>query len=222
MELRPVREPFARLLETAFPKGAEERYKSFLEAAKRFAPGTDGKQMSTRLRKRLASLPSLRPDNRVHGFLWLWCVVRSLCPDEVAECAALSWVDEWMLADMMREFLIRCGWSERLAGPAPGLLAFLVRTGERIADVPSWPELLTDPEVQRFLEVNEFKGVRWFSKESMELFAASLAEISLMEGWEILEARAVPAAAEASGYRWNDFLELLPPKHVDPGLKDPE
>jgi glycosidase len=222
MEVRPVREPFAKLLETAFPQDAVDRYQGFLEAVKRFAPGADRKQMSAGLRKRLAALPSLRPDNRAHAFLWLWCVLKSLCPDEPAECAALSWVDEWMLADIMRGFLIRSSWPERLAGPAPGLLAFLVRTGKKIADVPSWPEILGDPEVQRFLEVNEYEGVQWFSKESMELLAASLAEISLLEGWEITEARTVLAAAEASSYRWRDFLALLRPKNADAGLQDPE
>jgi hypothetical protein len=102
------------------------------------------------------------------------------------------------------------------------MLAFLVRTGERITEITSWPELLADPAAEAFLEVNEFEGVRWFSKESIETFAACLAEISRREGWEAPEARGALAAAEASGYRWNDFLMLLRPKNVDPGLKDPE
>ena len=127
-----------------------------------------------------------------------------------------------MLAELMRAFLVRSGWPERAAGPAPGLLSFLVRTGKEIADVRSWPERLGDPAAQRFLEVNEFEGVKWFSKESFELLAACISEIAFLEGWEIREAPAALAAAEASGYRWKDFLELLRPQDVDPGLKDAE
>ena len=94
--------------------------------------------------------------------------------------------------------------------------------GKKIADMRSWPERLGDPAAQRFLEVNEFEGVKWFSKESFELLAACISEIAFLEGWEIREAPAALAAAEASGYRWKDFLELLRPQDVDPGLKDAE
>jgi hypothetical protein len=222
MELRPVREPFARLLESAFPRDAAEKYQSFLQAVRRFAPGAETKVMEAEFHRRSAARPARRTENRAHAFLWLWSVLRPLCPSEPSECAALSWIDEWMLADIMRGFLIRSGWQERAAGPAPGLLAFLLRTGKGIADTGSWPELLVDPAALRFMEVNEFEGVKWFSKESIELFAACLAEVGASEGWKIPEGPAALAAAEASGYRWNDFLELLRPKNVDPGPKDLE
>jgi len=225
MDLRPIRDPFAALLQSAFPEDAAEKYQRFLDALERFAPGVDGKQIQAGFTARLAALAGRRADgfgSRAQAFLWLWTVLRPLCPEEASECPALSWIEEWMLADIMRGFLVRSSWPDRLAEPAPGMLAFLVRTGRKITDVPAWPELLADPAAERFLEVNEFEGVTWFSKESIEVFTACLAETCLMEGWEIPEARAVLAAAEASGYRWNDFRELLRPKNADPGLKDPE
>ena len=124
-----------------------------------------------------------------------------------------------MLTEVLRGCLARSGWPERTTGPAPGLLALLVRTGKKISDIRSWPELLENAAAERFLEVNEFEKIRWFSKESIELFAACLTEIAIMEGWDIPEAPTALAAAEASGYRWNDFREILRPKNVDPGRK---
>jgi hypothetical protein len=222
MELRPIRDPFARLLESPFPGDAAEKYEAFLDAIGRFAPGADRKQMTTRFRQRLASVSARRSDKRAHAFLWLWATLRPLCPDEPGECTALSWIDEWMLGDMMRGYLVRSGWQELAADPAPGFLAFLLRTGEEISDVRAWTQLLENPAALRFLDVNEFERVRWFSKERVELFTACLTEIATMEGWEIPKAPPALAAAEASGYRWDDFREILRPKNVNPGRKDPE
>jgi glycosidase len=240
MELRPIRDPFSRLLESAFPQDAAQRYDGFLEALRLSRAGDSGgagagagtgvglgalvdtELAKAAFRDRLARVPARGTDNRARAFLWLWSVLRPLCSDEPSECPALSWIDEFLLAELMRAFLIRSGWPERATGPAPGLLAFLVRTGQGIADVPSWPQCLGDPAAQRFLEVNEFEGVKWFSKERLEVLAACVAEIAVLEGWDIPEAPTAIVAAEASGYRWNDFLELLRPKNVDLGLKDPE
>jgi hypothetical protein len=127
-----------------------------------------------------------------------------------------------MLTEAMRSFLTRSGWQERATAPAMGLLSFFVRTGEIVTDVRLWPDLLTDPAARRFLELNEFQGVTWFSKESIELLATCLAEIALAERWESPQGRIALAAAEASGYRWNDFCELLRPKNIDPRPKNLE
>ena len=222
MQLRPIREPFAGVLESPFPADAEERYERFLDALGRFAPGAvDNTRVMEELRKRLASLPTAF-ENRSHAFLWLWITLRPLCPDEPSECRALSWIDEWMRADIMRGALVRSGWLDRAAVPGPGLLGFLVRTGEPVADIHSWPELLADPAAQRFLEVNEFEGVRWFSKESLELFAACLTETASCEGWMVPELQTALSAAETAGYRWDDFLDLLRAKDVDPRAKHPK
>ncbi len=222
MELRPIRDPFGAVLESPFPADAEKRYERFLGALGRFAPGAvDNAKVMEGLHKRLAAPPAAS-ENRSHAFLWLWVTLRPLCPDEPSECRALSWIDEWMLADIMRGALVRSGWLDRAAVPGPGLLGFLVRTGEPVADIHSWPELLADPAAQRFLEVNEFEGVRWFSKESLELFAACLAEIAPCEGWKIPGLQTALNAAETASYRWNDFLDLLRPKDVDPGAEHPK
>ncbi|HTP59589.1 MAG TPA: hypothetical protein VMM82_11770, partial [Spirochaetia bacterium] len=222
MDLRPVRDSFAALLESAFPKNALEKHQVLLDEIERFAPIADRKQILAGFRALVEAAPTTGTDNRAHAFLWLWTVIRPLCPEKAAECPALSWIDEWLLGDIMRGFLVHSSWSDRLADPAPGMLALLVRTGERITEVPLWPELLADPAAERFLEVNKFEGVRWFSKESIEVFVSCLAEICLAEGWKMPDGRVVLAAAEASGYRWADFLELLRPKNADPGLKDSE
>lgn len=224
MELRPIREPFAKLLEPAFPQDAARKYKNFLDALDRFAPGAAAmddtvKRFLTLLAAAPASgaesrvIDDRRADDRSKAFLWLWTVMRPLCPDEPSECPALSWMDEWMLADLMRGFLDRSGWPGRSAEAAPGLLASLVRTGPRIADLRTWPSVLTEPAVLQFLEVNEFEGVAWFSKEGLQLFTACAAEIALSEGWELPKMQEVLALAEAAGYRWQGFKERLADAH---------
>ena len=222
MELRPVREPFAALLESAFPADAESRYARFLDAAARFAPGkVDKAQIQDRFRARMATVSA---EDNERAFPWLWIVLRSLCQDDAQECPALSWVDEWKLQDIIRGCLTRSGWAGRAAEPAPGLLCFLIRVGYHLARTESWPDLLSDPAAQWFLEVNEFEGVTWFSREGIELFAACVSDIAACEGWEVVPVRPVLEAAEGSGYRWKEFLERLrlDPKDLDPGLKDPK
>ena len=44
----------------------------------------------------------------------------------------------------------------------------------RFARPVPWKELLSDPAAERFLAVNTFEGVRWFSREALELLAAGL------------------------------------------------
>jgi hypothetical protein len=114
-----------------------------------------------------------------------------------------------MLSDIIRGFLTRSGWSDREAQLAPGMLTFVIQTGARLTDVRSWPVILSEPVVERFLQINEFEGVKWFSKESLELFAACLAEIAPCEGWELPETQLALRSAEAAGYRWETFKELL-------------
>ncbi|HUI69280.1 MAG TPA: alpha-amylase family glycosyl hydrolase, partial [Spirochaetia bacterium] len=235
MDLRPIRDPFARMLESAFPENAATKYEEFLGDVNRFAPGacdaaTAMKKFRGRLAARLATglaaigtAPAVHQDDaRARAFHWLWFVLTPLCTDDTAECPALSWIDEWMLADIMRGFLIRSGWSEPAAGAAPGLLAFLVRAGKGIADITSWPELMGEPVVQRFLDVNDFQGVRWFSRESLGLFLACVAEIASSETWTFALAQEVAETADAAGYRWNDFVLRLGSKNVDPRSKDTE
>ena len=119
-----------------------------------------------------------------------------------------------MLADIMRGATSR---PLRLVGPRGGTRpgpALLPRSHRlnRLRGHDSWPELLADPAAQRFLEVNEFEGVRWFSKESLELFAACLAEIAPCEGWKVPGLQTALNAAETASYRWNDFLDLPTPE----------
>ncbi len=210
MELRPVREPFASLLEIAFPEDAHRKYEQFLDAIQGYAPGAaDRARALMRFRSIMGEADESRTSGLARAFLWLWAVLRPLCPDEPSECPALSWIDEWMLADIMRGFLGRAGWPGRPADAAPGLLAFLVRTGSRISDVKSWPVILNDPAPRQFLQVNEFEGATWFSKESIELLTACLAGVAVCEGWEPPDAEEVLATAETAGYRWQAFTERL-------------
>ena len=170
----------------------------------------DAERVVMELQKRQASEPEqLAKDDPSRAFLRLWVLMRPLCGADPSSSPVLSWVDEWMLSDIMRGWLVRSGWTERFALPAPGLLVFLLGADSRIADNKQWPELLADAAAQRFLEVNLFNGARWFSREGIETMTACVSAIGSCEGWKKLNAKRIIRAAEASEYRWDDFLKSL-------------
>jgi hypothetical protein len=214
LELRPVRDPFRALLETGPGRNAAEPAKAFatfLDAAARFASrAADRKEAEREFQARLSAMQDQKePAKPVGSFLWAWLVLRSLCGSTPSESPAVSWVDEWMLADIVRARLQRSGWSERSADPAPGLLVFLITAGSDAGRTELWPDLLGDPAARRFLEVNLFEGVQWFSKEALELMTDCIRAVASLEGWETPDRKGILRAASLSGYRWEDFLERL-------------
>jgi hypothetical protein len=149
-----------------------------------------------------------------------------------------------MLAPIIRDFLARTGWEARSAEVAPGVLAALLRArgirgdaaAREAAESPRrWPELFQTPEVQGFLRVNTFEGVRWFGKEELELLLQCLDAVSRAAGTRAKAKHAAAGgtkgaagsrphrgtrgaagvqaalltAAERSGYRWDEFLNSL-------------
>ena len=217
LELRPVRGPFTALLESqpgadaAEAKQGMERFETFLDAAARFASrAIDRKEAVREFRARLSAVKDQKQAAEpLRFFLWAWLVLRSLCGKEPSESPVVSWMDEWMLADIIRARLRRSGWSERAADSAPGLLVFLIAAGSGAARSELWPDLLDDPAAQRFLEVNLFEGVRWFSKEALALTTDCISAVALLEGWETPDRERILRAASLSGYQWEGFLERL-------------
>ncbi len=239
-EFRPVREAFSALVGMGPDASADQAgraYLDFLEAAEMFAPGQIEsadilKRFKAGLKKPAARKPgakaaaagsprraresrsALAPDQR--AFLWLWRLIRPLCGTAGAESPVFSWIDEWMLSPIMGGLLKQSGWDPEAADCAGALMALIARTeGEasvrkRAAAPTPWQNVFVDMNAERFLRVNLFNGVRWFSKEALELFARCLSTARRAEGRSVPDVTSLAAAAEKSGYRWDDFLAALP------------
>jgi len=237
MELRPVREPFRALANPGFlawmrENGesflvqAVERYGRFLSAVARFAPGAvdaraAGADFQTLLRGIIAPVKGAPTKaapavQKPLPFLWLWSLVRPLCGSGGTDasgdsgCAAISWIEEWMLAPLMAGFLAETGWDPRSAEAAPALLACLLRVPEGIPKTGTWRELFADPAVHRFLRVNSFEGVLWFGKEELGLLLACVDAIWRARKEGAVRSKAILAIAEKSGFQWEAFLAGLP------------
>ncbi|HUJ76618.1 MAG TPA: hypothetical protein VL359_17275, partial [bacterium] len=86
----------------------------------------------------------------------------------------------------------------------PALLSVALRL--EASSSTTWADLVSDPAAEQFLRVNEFEGVRWFSKEALELFAQCVKQAWITA---LPDAAPVLAAAETTGYRWDVFVRLL-------------
>ena len=238
MELRPVRDPFSALLEMGPTAGAREgadrqkaarqkavrRFEDFLAAAERMAAGRiDRETASKDFLDRLAGQAAL-----AGAFLWPWTILRPLCGPDVADSPLPSWLEEWMLAPILRDFLLRAAWPVNAAEAAPALIALALRAeslcaaprgaaspahrARKAAPRPApfpWKALLADQAAERFLRVNTFEGTRWFAKESLELLLDLLPATLSLDGFPGPATEPVLKAAAASGYRWDDFLAAI-------------
>jgi glycosidase len=153
-ELRPVRDPFARILsaDPAAPVGElGVLYGDFLRAVAAFSRAAlDEKAILkdfTRRRAAVATGGTRSPPKRAAvaapgsakkqapsptseaaaAFHWLWRVIRPLCGKDGSGGAALAWIDEWMFVPLIRDFLVQRGWATREAEAAPALLALTLR-----------------------------------------------------------------------------------------------
>jgi hypothetical protein len=214
MELRPIRDPLAALLALdpleASRKGAVRdeamrRFGSFLEAAERLAAGRIDRKAAAKDFERRSSLLSR---GRSHAFLWPWTILRPLCGPGAADSPLPSWIEEWLLAPILRDFLLRAGWDAEAAGMTPALAALLLQAQSLDAEPEPfpWRVLFSDQAAERFLRVNTFEGVRWFGKEALALLLDALPVILTSEGLAVPDDAPVRAAAEKSGYRWDNFL----------------
>jgi hypothetical protein len=85
------------------------------------------------------------------------------------------------------------------------------KTRGKAPEQPPWQELLGMPAAESFLRVHLFEGVRWFSKEALELLLACLALAQPAESQRRLDAGPLLESAAKTGYRWNEFLASLDP-----------
>jgi hypothetical protein len=137
-----------------------------------------------------------------------------------------------MLAPILSDYLSRAGWDPQSAAASAALFDVTLhaenllhgpraprsyarraapRGKPKARTQPAWRELFAVPAAESFLRVHLFEGVRWFSKEALELLLSCLSLVQSVDGERALDAGPLLDAAEKSGYRWDDFLELLDP-----------
>jgi glycosidase len=195
-ELRPLHAAFGALLDGP-PTEAARLSAEFLRAAAALAPGLIDPRAAAESFTALSAAKA-PPAGPASSFARIWNALRPLCPADCPAERLLSWIGEWMLGGVIRDFLARGGWDARSAERAPALIALAVRAEEGTP----LETLLADPAAETFLQVNTFEGVRWFSREALELMLACLATPA--DGAPLL------AAAEKTGYRWDLFRTPAP------------
>ncbi len=152
--------------------------------------------------------------------------------------------DEWLLGDIVRGELAAAGCPGHAGDAGPSLLALLLAHPAPLADRPPARGLLSAPEAEPALRVNTFDSVRWFDRECFELLADMLAVTGAASALAeaagdapgkrrstgtpqevtraMTEARRMRTAAEASGWRWDDFKASWLAAAEPRGRKPPE
>jgi hypothetical protein len=59
--------------------------------------------------------------------LWPWTILRPLCGADPADSRITSWIDEWMLAPLLRDYLVRQGWDGESGEAFAALFAVALR-----------------------------------------------------------------------------------------------
>jgi hypothetical protein len=142
-----------------------------------------------------------------------------------------AWIDEWLLGDTIARTLQEMGLDEGAAWRAVAAIKLLTghqrwfeietpKTKRASRALRAW---LDDDEVQRFLQVNRYQDILWFSSEAFDqllwgMFAVAAVTISADPSrtadevaQEIIACydvgRALQRAEEESGYRLEKLLE---------------
>jgi glycosidase len=212
-ELRPVREAFRALLER--PAGVAEAYSTFLQATLPLSSGrldaAAAVERFERLRSDFKALDDAPEKARTltkaeRAFLWAWTILRPLGGSNPNESPLPTWLVEWMLAGFLCDWLAKAGWDDQTSIPA--LFSVLMSIPETTANI-DWNFLLSQPAAKQLFGVHTFEGTQWFRKESLHMFASCVAILMLSQGGPQPKTSALLDAAEASGYRWEEFLKAL-------------
>jgi hypothetical protein len=147
------------------------------------------------------------------------------------ERQTVSWYDEWQLSQRLVECAQQLGVDQADALRLPISLRLILsqqRWYEENAGLPvhriveNW---LADPDLQRYLGVNRYKDVLWYSKEAFEdliwwMVAVSLLQASTRPDWSAAHlverligsyeiACALMEASRKSGFRISGLLSAL-------------
>ncbi len=117
-----------------------------------------------------------------YGTLLVWlathCLAKPFGDGFTHALQARTWVDEWLLNKMAVRSLVDMGLQEASAWQIVGVSNLLITHQDwyksaqdgngAIGAYSVLRELLEDPEVQRFLRINRFKGILWFNQEAFD------------------------------------------------------
>jgi len=176
---------------------------------------------------------------------WLFTHALGKVVDETDfEQISRSWIDEWLLGKIVAGALRDLGLDEAAAWRAVMTINLLTNhqrwfEGQQVADVSSRGQRLAkneqayqvleswlkDDEVQRFLQVNRYRGVLWFNKEAFEqllwwmglIAVVALSADPLRPQAEVAQeiaacydvVKELQQAGEESGYQVEKLLEVV-------------
>jgi glycosidase len=212
-ELRPVREAFRNLLHAPDPRS----YSDFLDAA---VPFSSGRLDPARARETFEELrapteAAIREETADAGraLLRAWALLRPLAGSEPAHSAVASWLEEWMLADIVSGYLGSAGLDREV--PIPALFSVLLSIPEKLKSrgrppvKVTWSVLLGHADAERVLGVHAFEGKRWFRKEALEMFVSCVTVLLRAQGRRAPAAARILKCARDAGYRWEEFLRAV-------------
>jgi hypothetical protein len=141
-----------------------------------------------------------------------------------------SWIDEWLLGKLLVPTLQELGLAEGEAWRCIALVKILTSHQEWFEPQDGQPpttrgilvRLLTDREVQEYLQVNRHQGVLWYNAESFDELIAGLRIVAAVDALAAAKQKEIrqrlvdrselinriEEAGERSGYQIEQLLEL--------------
>ena len=123
------------------------------------------------------------------GVVLAWVLLRRLCKEKNMPIISRSQIDEWFLGRVLEEQLTKFPKEkyDLNAKDSAVLVKILVShqnwiTRDEINDPNKViQELLKDPEVHFFLNINRYQDVLWFNEERFSIFIKAITLIALLE-----------------------------------------
>ena len=208
-EMRPVRESFRAVL--ADP--TEQRFAVFVDAAVPFAAGrldaAAARDGFRALRETFGPFTGTGPRRALQR---AWCVLRPLAGPSPASSPVPDWLEEWMLTDLLSDFLARAGADPDVCRAARALIATLMELPGKPRAV-DWGALLATDAAPALLGVHEFDGTRWFRKEAL---GALVDACRAVRNEKPRKSEPVLSAAARAGYKWDDLVKLVAVRKTAP------
>jgi hypothetical protein len=190
---------------------------------------------STRYAKTISYLlkgfdQSLLQWNTVLGWLFVHRLGQVVSPENFTQLSR-SWVDEWLLGQIMTSTSQEMGVEPASAWQVANTIRLLTVHRSWLEEMGAQPVIkifenwLQDSEVQRFINVNRYKGVLWFNQEAFETFlwwmlfmvaiqesanpALSSSEVieRLIAGFDIVSQ--LLEAEQVSGFQIDKLIDVL-------------
>ena len=107
----------------------------------------------------------------------IWAILHSLEPLFATDDRGVHWLDHWLLSPVVTQSLVQLNHEPSRAHLETLRLKAMLDYAETFGDSRDQPpserlrELLNDPDMREYLQVNEYEGVLWFNKEQFQALA---------------------------------------------------